>query len=92
MSGGLSGGVGAGAGAAAAITATAGAAFAGLRASPVTASVSVVQARAALLPAARAAGASGFGPGGRAQVRSGGSLAADVGSNATLRGRIQFGD
>ena len=96
LSGGLSGGAGAGAGAAAAFTATttatAGAAFAGLRASPATASVSVVQARAALLPAARAAGASGFGPGGRAQVRSGGSLAADVGSNATLRGRIQFGD
>ncbi len=97
IGGGAGGGMGLGIGGAAAITATAGAAFAGLRVSPAMASVSVVEARAALLPAARvagagAAGASGFGPGGRAQLHSGASLAADVGSNATLRGRIQFGD
>jgi hypothetical protein len=95
------GGSGLGMGGATTITTTAGAAFAGLRVSPAMASVSVVEARAALLPAALAtgmagaagvAGVSGFGPGGRAQLRSGASLAADVGSQATLRGRIQFGD
>ena len=93
---GVGGGVGvaggAGAGIGASITATAGPAFAGLRSAPVSASLSIAEARATLLPAPRAAGASGFGPGGRAQVRSGGSLAADVGHNATLRGRIEFGD
>jgi hypothetical protein len=89
---GIGGGAGAGSGATLAIVATAGPAFAGLRVSPLSTTVSVGQARAALLPTAQAAGSSGFGPGGRAQVRRGGSLAADVGSDATLRGRIQFGD
>jgi len=89
---GIGGGVGAGAGIGVSISATAGPAFAGLRISPPSATVSIVEARATLLPAAGASGASGFGPGGRAQVRSGGSLAADVGSNASLSGRIQFGD
>ena len=85
-------GAGAGAGLGASISATAGPAFAGLRSAPVSTSLSIAEARATLLPAPGAAGASGFGPGGRAQVRSGGSLAADVGHHATLRGRIEFGD
>lgn len=74
------------------VAATAGPAFAGLRPASAAASLSIDDARATLLQPPRASGASAFGPGGRAQVRSGGSLAADVGTNASLRGRIRFAD
>lgn len=73
------------------ITATAGAAFAGLRASPALATISVGDARAALLPAPQITGSASFGPGGRARIEGGGSLSADVGA-ASLSGRIGFGD
>jgi hypothetical protein len=77
--------------ASAALTATAGPAFAGLRIAPPTSGVNVSEARAALLPAPRVAGAASFGPGGRAVVQGGGSLSANVGANAQLHGRIDFG-
>jgi hypothetical protein len=86
-------GISAGAGVSAtglALTATAGPAFAGLRVSPVSASLSVGDARAALLPAPHASGAASFSAGGRAQVQAGGSLSADVGANAELHARIGF--
>jgi hypothetical protein len=86
-------GISAGAGLSAtggALTATAGPAFAGLRVSPVSASLSVGDARAALLPAPHASGAASFSAGGRAQVQAGGSLSADVGANAELHARIGF--
>ena len=86
------GAVGAGAGAGLSITATAGAAFAGLRVGPPSATVSVAEARAALLPGPRLAGATTFGPGGQAQLRAGASLSADVGLDASLRGRVAFGE
>lgn len=73
------------------VTATAGAAFAGLCANPPTASVSVGDARAVLLPAPSLSGAASFAPGGRARVQTGASLSADVGGNAALV-RIGFGD
>jgi hypothetical protein len=73
-----------------ALTATAGPAFAGLRVSPVSASVSVGDARAALLPAPHASGSASFSAGGRAQAQAGGSLSADVGANAELHARIGF--
>ena len=96
VSGGAGIGVSAGAGASfstnTAITATAGAAFGGLRVSPPSATVSVGSARAALLPAPSMSAAASFGPGGRAQVRGGGSLSADVGAGADLHARIGFGD
>lgn len=76
----------------ASVGATAGTAFAGLRSAPPAATVSIGDARAALLPGPRIAGAATFGPGGRAQVQAGGSLAADVGSGLILGGRIGFGD
>lgn len=91
----FSAGAGASAGAGfslgAALTATAGPSFAALRISPPVAGVSVVEARASLLPAPRVAGAASFGPGGRAVVQAGGSLSADVGAGADLHGRINFG-
>ncbi len=85
-------GVGAGAGfsVGAALTATAGPAFAGLSLAPPSVSVDLGSARASLLPAPPVAGAA-FGPGGRATVQAGGSLSADVGAQADLHGRIQFG-
>jgi hypothetical protein len=85
-------GVGIGAGVGVGITATAGAAFAGLRVSPPTVSVSISDARAVLLPAPNVAGTTAFGPGGRALVQRGGSLSADVGAKADLNARINFGD
>ena len=87
-------GVGASAGAGlsvgAALTATAGPAFAGLSIAPPGVSVDLGSARASLLPAPPVAGAA-FGPGGRAVVQAGGSLSAEVGVQADLHGRIQFG-
>jgi hypothetical protein len=88
-------GVSAGAGLSAsglALTATAGPAFAGLRVSPSSATVSIDSARATLLPAPTVSGAASFNAGGRARVTAGGSLSANVGANADLRGRIGFGD
>lgn len=69
----------------AALTATAGPAFASLRVSPPTVGVSVVEARAALLPPSPVSGAASFGPGGRAVVTGGGSLSANVGASAQAR-------
>ncbi|MDB5274934.1 MAG: hypothetical protein JWO58_3301 [Chitinophagaceae bacterium] len=93
ISGGVSIGGSVGVSTSAGITATAGAAFTGLRVSaPTTISISVDTARAALLPVAATTGATAFGPGGRARVQTGGSLAADVGGNADLHARIGFGD
>jgi hypothetical protein len=88
-------GVSAGAGLSAsglALTTTAGPAFAGLRVSPPSATVSIDSARATLLPAPTVSGAASFNAGGRARVTAGGSLSANVGANADLRGRIGFGD
>ncbi len=65
--------------------------FAGLRVSPPSVSVSVGDARAALLPAPRLSSAAAFGPGGRAIVQSGASLGTDVGATADLHARIDFG-
>lgn len=65
--------------------------FAGLRVTPPSVSVNVVDARSALLPAPRLAAAAAFGPGGRAIVQAGASLAADVGASADLHARIDFG-
>ena len=70
----------------------AGAAFGGLRASPPSVSIGLPEARAALLPPPRGAGAASFGPGGRVQVGAGGSLSADVGAGADLHQRIRFGN
>lgn len=75
-----------------ALTATAGPAFVGLRVSPPSATVSIADARATLLPAASVSGAASFNAGGRAQARAGGSLSANVGANADLHARIGFGD
>lgn len=72
------------------VGATAGAAFAGLQAAPPGVGVDIGDARATLLPPPPVAGAA-FAPGGRAVVQAGGSLSADVGLNADLHGRIQFG-
>jgi hypothetical protein len=100
ISGGLSGGIGVGASAGLGIggsggltlTSTAGAAFDGLRVgSTSSSSVSVFDARAALLPAPGISGAASFTSGGRAEVHGGGSLSADVGATADLHGRIDFG-
>ena len=88
---GISASAGAGFNVGASVTATAGAAFADLRIAPPTASIDVLDARAALLPAPRVAGSASFGPGGRAVAQAGGSLSADVGVNADLQGRIRFG-
>ena len=85
---GISGGVGIGAG----VSVGAGAAFGGLRASPPSVSIGLPEARAALLPPPRGAGAASFGPGGRVQVGAGGSLSADVGAGADLHQRIRFGN
>ncbi|MGC3984317.1 MAG: hypothetical protein QM777_06070 [Pseudorhodoferax sp.] len=87
---GLSVGAGAGLGVGAALTATAGPAFAGLSIAPPNVSVDLGAARASLLPPPPVAGAA-FGPGGRAVVQAGGSLSAEVGVQADLHGRIQFG-
>ena len=65
--------------------------FAGLRVAPASTSVSLADARATLLPPPRLAGATAFGPGGRAIVQSGGSLGTDVGATADLHARIDFG-
>lgn len=65
--------------------------FAGLRVTPPSVSVNVVDARSALLPAPRLAAAVAFGPGGRAIVQAGASLASDVGATADLHARIDFG-
>jgi len=70
------------------VSATAGAAFTGLRVTPPTATLSVGDARAVLLPAPSIGGAASFGPGGRARVQAGASLSADVGAGAG----ITFGD
>jgi len=75
-----------------ALTATAGPAFVGLRVSPPSATVSIADARATLLPAASVSGAAPFNAGGRAQASAGGSLSANVGANADLHARIGFGD
>ncbi|MEC5385338.1 hypothetical protein VVD49_06360 [Uliginosibacterium sp. H3] len=87
---GVSAGAGVSVGGGLSIQATAGEAFTGLRVSPPSLSVSVGDARAALLPAAGVSGAASFGPGGRARVQSGGSLSADVGASADLNARIGF--
>ena len=65
--------------------------FAGLRVTPPAVGVSVLDARAALLPAPRLSSAAAFGPGGRALVQSGASLGTDVGATADLHARIDFG-
>jgi hypothetical protein len=65
--------------------------FAGLRVTPPSMSVNVVDARSALLPAPRLAAAVAFGPGGRAIVQAGASLASDVGATADLHARLDFG-
>ena len=65
--------------------------FGGLRVTPPSVSVDLGDARAALLPPPRLGGAVTFGPGGRAIVRSGASLSADVGATADLHTRIDFG-
>ena len=83
-------GVGVGMGGGLSIGATAGAAFAGLRVSTPGATVSVASARAGLLSAPGVSGAASFGPGGRARVKAGGSLSADVGATAELNARIGF--
>ncbi|ACB35300.1 conserved hypothetical protein [Leptothrix cholodnii SP-6] len=83
---GIGGGIGVGA------SVGAGAAFGGLRASPPKVSIGLPEARAALLPPPRGAGAASFGPGGRVQVGAGGSLSADVGAGADLHQRIKFGN
>lgn len=89
-------GLGAGGGASAAggfdVVATAGAAFTGLRVPPptATATLSVGDARHALLPAPGIGGAASFGPGGRARVQAGSSLSADVGAGRSVG--IGFGD
>lgn len=88
---GAGGGVSAGFSVGGALGATAGPAFVGLRISPPVVTASATDARATLLPPPRIAGAASFGPGGRAVVQSGGSLSADVGANADLHGRIDFG-
>ena len=90
---GASAGVGAsvGIGAGLSVGATAGASFGGLRVALPTVGVNVADARAALLPAPRLAGAASFGAGGRATVQAGASLAADVGATADLHTRIDFG-
>lgn len=75
-----------------ALTATAGPAFVGLRVSPPSATVSIADARASLLPAPSVSGAASFNAGGRAQASAGGSLSANVGANADLSARIGFGD
>lgn len=75
-----------------ALTATAGPAFVGLRVSPPSATVSIADARATLLPAPSVSGAASFNAGGRAQASAGGSLSANVGANADLSARIGFGD
>ena len=67
------------------------ASFAGLRVTPPSVTVSVSDARAALLPAPRLSSAAAFGPGGRAIVQSGASLGTDVGATADLHARIDFG-
>ncbi|MDB5801309.1 MAG: hypothetical protein JWL63_2248 [Rhodocyclales bacterium] len=90
VGGGISAGVSLGGGVGLSVTATAGEAFTGLRVTPPTVTVSVVNARAVLLPAPGVVGAASFGPGGRARVQSGGSLAADVGVSADLNARIGF--
>lgn len=71
------------------VSATAGPAFAGLRVSPPSVSVSTESARAALLPQASAS-CSGFTVGGRAQVLGGTSLTADVGADADLHANLKF--
>ena len=65
--------------------------FAGLRAAPSAPAISLDDARAALLPSPRLSGATTFGPGGRATVQAGASLATDVGATADLHDRIGFG-
>ncbi|HET7866030.1 MAG TPA: hypothetical protein VFL86_16640, partial [Burkholderiaceae bacterium] len=75
-----------------ALSATAGPAFVGLRVSPPSATVSIADARATLLPAPSVSGAASFNAGGRAQASAGGSLSANVGANADLSARIGFGD
>ncbi len=89
---GIGGGIGVSAGAGLGITATAGAAFGGLRVATPSVSANLGDARAALLPAPVAGGATAFAAGGRAQVKAGGSLSADVGANAELSARVSFGD
>jgi hypothetical protein len=86
----FSAGAGLGVGGGLSIGATAGAAFAGLRTSAPGATVSVASARAGLLSAPGVSGAASFGPGGRARVKSGGSLSADVGATSELNARIGF--
>jgi len=83
--------LGGGASFGAALTATAGPAFASLRMSPPGVAVSAGDARAALLPPSPGSGAASFAPGGRAVVQAGGSLSADVGASASLRGGIHYG-
>jgi hypothetical protein len=83
--------LGGGASFGAALTATAGPAFASLRMSPPSVSISAGDARAALLPPSPGAGAASFAPGGRAVAQAGGSLGADVGAGASVRGGITFG-
>jgi hypothetical protein len=94
---GVGGGIGIGASASGGIGISASAGISGstsftnLRVTPPSVSVSVLDARAALLPPPRLAGAAVFGPGGRATVQSGASLGTDVGATASLHARIDFG-
>ncbi len=65
--------------------------FAGLRVAPSVPTISLDDARDALLPSPRLSGATVFGPGGRAIVQAGASLGTDVGATADLHARIGFG-
>jgi len=71
------------------IGATAGPAFADLRVSPPSVSVSSESARAALLPQPSVSCA-GFTVGGRAQLQGGTSLTAEVGAGADLHANLKF--
>jgi hypothetical protein len=88
---GVGGGVGIGIGLGVGVGGSGDSSFAGLRVTPPSMSVNVVDARSALLPAPRLAAAVAFGPGGRAIVQAGASLASDVGATADLHARLDFG-
>lgn len=84
-------GIGLGAGAGLGISATAGASFAGLRASGGGASnAGIANARALMPPASATSANGGFALGGAARNTAGGSLNANVGAGATLSTGIGF--